>query len=139
MLIREAFQSKDIEALKVIYKEIEGYGGPEMTEQEKIAEHAMFQSFLSLGFMMEDDEDDFSLDELDKIEDELVMSEEEESNEEESDIEEEEKEDHNQLDLENQLDLNYESENVGIDIKSKNITFLRIPPVAKVLSFAEYL
>ena len=107
-----------------------------MTEQEKIAEHAMFQRFLSLGFMMEDDEDDVSLDELDKIEDELVMSEEEESNEEESDIEEEEKEDDNQLDLENQLDLNYESENVGIDIKSKNITFLRIPSVAKVLSFA---
>ena len=77
-----------------------GYGAEEMTEQERIAEHAMFQRFLSLDFMIEGDEDDVSLDELDKIEDELVMPEEEESKEESS--EEESSEDEKESDEEEQ-------------------------------------
>ena len=41
-----------------LIKEAQGYGKPNMTEQERIDEHKMLQRFLSLGIMMKDDDND---------------------------------------------------------------------------------
>ena len=55
--INLAMEQKDIPLAQALYRERYGYEKGDMTKKEVRAEHKMLQKFVSLGFMMEDDDD----------------------------------------------------------------------------------
>ena len=67
--VKRARKQKNDELKKALQRDFYGYGKPDMTAEERIKEIDMLQRFLSLDFMMEDDDDsndDVGPDELKK-------------------------------------------------------------------------